>query len=315
MRDGLAQSTRKQYAGGVSAFLSFCDESSIPDHLRLPANEFLLCAFAASKAGRQGRQSVRNAMSGLRAWHIEQGVQWNGRLQLQYVLTGVGRRAPPPQQPRAPVTKPMLCLLAERLDRRSTRDLCVLAAATVAFWTQSRLGELLMESAANGERMHVPSRRHLAAPSTTRGSRKLTYPWTKTKREKGDEVFILRQTGPTDPISNLDEHLRASVLPHDELLFSYAVDGQAVVLTKAKFLQRCNEIWQGAGYPRRTGHSFRIGGMTELLSEGVDPKVVQKMGRWSSDTFLRYWRNLDHIVPLHAEAVSEGRQRADRRRA
>jgi len=72
------------------------------------------------------------------------------------------------------------------------------------------------------------------------------------------------------------------------------------MLTKVAFLSRCNQIWTASGYPRTTGHSFRIGGTTELLTSGVPPDVVKSMGRWSSDSFLRYWRDLETIAPLHA---------------
>ena len=74
-------------------------------------------------------------------------------------------------------------------------------------------------------------------------------------------------------------------------------------LTKHRFMQRCNEIWQKAGYPRITGHSFRIGGTTELLLAGTPPDVVKKAGRWASDAFLRYWRSLEDIVHMHARTT------------
>ncbi|TFK16523.1 hypothetical protein FA15DRAFT_607129, partial [Coprinopsis marcescibilis] len=70
-------------------------------------------------------------------------------------------------------------------------------------------------------------------------------------------------------------------------------------LTKSRFLQRCNQIWSCASYPQVTGHSFRIGGTTELLLAGVPPDVVKAMGRWSSDAFLRYWRSLDGFAPSY----------------
>ena len=77
-------------------------------------------------------------------------------------------------------------------------------------------------------------------------------------------------------------------------------------LTKPVFLQRCNDIWHPLGYPRTTGHCFRIGGTTELLIAGTPPDVVKATGRWSSDSFMRYWRSLDDIAPryirrLHAK--------------
>ena len=63
-------------------------------------------------------------------------------------------------------------------------------------------------------------------------------------------------------------------------------------------MERCNEIWQQAGLTTLTGHSFRIGGTTFLLTHGVDPWIVMKQGRWSSKAFLLYWRNIEEILPL-----------------
>ncbi|KAG1781296.1 hypothetical protein EV702DRAFT_1193475 [Suillus placidus] len=68
-----------------------------------------------------------------------------------------------------------------------------------------------------------------------------------------------------------------------------------------KFISRCNSIWSAAGIPTASGHSFRIGGTTELLLSGVPPDVVKALGRWSSDAFLRYWRKLDLLAPRHIE--------------
>ena len=70
-------------------------------------------------------------------------------------------------------------------------------------------------------------------------------------------------------------------------------------LTKSLFIQCCNTIWSRLGYPRTTGHSFRIGRTTELLITGTPPDVVRVTGWWSSASFLRYWRLLKDIVPLH----------------
>jgi hypothetical protein len=71
------------------------------------------------------------------------------------------------------------------------------------------------------------------------------------------------------------------------------------MLTKTAFLARCNEVWTTSGYPLTTGHSFHIGGTMELLTCGVPPDVVKSMGRWSANSFLRYWRDLKTIAPLH----------------
>jgi hypothetical protein len=69
-------------------------------------------------------------------------------------------------------------------------------------------------------------------------------------------------------------------------------------------LKRCNNIWSRYGLPTFTGHCFRIGGTTILLLRGVSPYIVKRMGRWSSDAFLKYWRSLEILAPLHAELLA-----------
>ncbi len=51
------------------------------------------------------------------------------------------------------------------------------------------------------------------------------------------------------------------------------------------------------------GHSFRIGGTTFFLIKGVNPDVVKALGRWSSDAFKKYWRNLEILGILHIELL------------
>jgi hypothetical protein len=48
IQNGWAGSTVRCYAGSIKQFLRFCDVEGIPDHLRLPADKFVLCAFSAS---------------------------------------------------------------------------------------------------------------------------------------------------------------------------------------------------------------------------------------------------------------------------
>ncbi|GAA6043810.1 hypothetical protein JCM8097_002058, partial [Rhodosporidiobolus ruineniae] len=55
--------------------------------------------------------------------------------------------------------------------------------------------------------------------------------------------------------------------------------------------------------PPMKGHSIRIGGATQLLLNGIDPKIVMKAGGWSSEvSFLAYWRHA--IVLIETGKVS-----------
>ncbi|KII87058.1 hypothetical protein PLICRDRAFT_176861 [Plicaturopsis crispa FD-325 SS-3] len=205
--------------------------------------------------------------------------------------------------PRPPITSSMLDILHDDLDLRDPFDAAVFSAATCVFWTQLRLGESLSDRVLSFDATHVPCRRDLKPASTPMGSRGLHLPWTKTTGSRGADVFICRQRGKSDPIAALDNHLRINDVAEGEPLFSFTGRGGSQALTRKNLLSRCNEIWSTRGFPILTGHSFRIGGTTELLIRGVPALVVRAMGRWSSDAFLRYWRSLDLLAPLYTELL------------
>ena len=140
-----ATSTVKRYSGAVKQFIHFCNVEGIPHHLCFPADEFLLCAFAASSLGRHSRGTVRNRLSALKAWHISHNMEWKGSARLRYVLNGIHNSAPGHSKhpPRPPITIKMLTQLIECLDLTSPLDVTVAACAVTAFWGQCRLGELL----------------------------------------------------------------------------------------------------------------------------------------------------------------------------
>ena len=130
----------------------------------------------------------------------------------------------------------------------------------------------------------------------------LHLPHTKTHYH-GQDVILVDQHTPINPISLLRNQLHINNVSYNNHIFSYASADGMVSLTKGCFLCWCNEIWSALGYPRTTGHSFWIGGTTELLITGTPPNVVKATGQWSSESFLRYWHSLDDIAPFHIHYV------------
>src|ERR1700761_7757917 len=65
-----AESTLQKYSSAGLAYHSFCDTEGVSHSQRLPAGEFLLCAFAASRAGEVAGATARGAMSAVKALHI-----------------------------------------------------------------------------------------------------------------------------------------------------------------------------------------------------------------------------------------------------
>ncbi|KAJ7099846.1 hypothetical protein C8R43DRAFT_964113 [Mycena crocata] len=249
----------------------------VPKELQLPADEFVLCAFAASSAGIHAGSTPRNNIAALKAWHTAQNAQWNGTSRLHYVLAGVEKLTPESSKraPRPPINAAMLRALYNGLDFSNPRDIAVFAAACVAFWVQCRLGEILPTTSYPSASENLPTRRHISHSSHKKRSTILRLPRTKTK-VNGEDVVLVSQSSPINPRVALDMHLTVNKCGSQATLFAYKSNsGEIIVLTKTKFLQRCNEVWKQAGFPRTTGHSFRIGGTTELLLAGISPEVVR----------------------------------------
>lgn len=299
-------STLAGYQDGVDHFLAFCSRNNIHPSLCLPANKFLLCSFAAFESGTRSGGAIANDMSGIRAWHILNNVTYHGGIRLSYVIRGARRNTPASSKcpPRPPVTTQMLDLLHVHLDPLNHLDAACLTVSDCALWGQAHLGELLPESQEKFSPKYFPMVHNLRPTSSSDLSRMLSLPWSKTAREKGEDLFLGKQSGMSDPITFLDLHLALNTPDSSSHLFAYRdAKGDLTTLTKRKFLACCNSVWLQHGFPCISGHSFRIGGTTELLLRGVPPHIVKVLGRWSSDAFLRYWRCLEELAPLHAELL------------
>ena len=57
---GWAESTLKCYTGTIKQFIHFCDAERVPEHLRFPTDEFVLCAFAASSVKKHAGGTPQN---------------------------------------------------------------------------------------------------------------------------------------------------------------------------------------------------------------------------------------------------------------
>ncbi|KIJ28511.1 hypothetical protein M422DRAFT_189647 [Sphaerobolus stellatus SS14] len=258
--NSLAPSTTCSYRHAVRRFIAFCDKEKIPSHLRWPADEFVLCAFAASHTGRLTGGTVKGYLAGIRAWHIAHNAPYQGSIRLAYIVNGVSNLAPSSSKrsPRPPITRRMLRLLFDHLDLSSPFDVAVFATAITAFWGQCRLGELLPDTHHVSKPFSGPLRKHLEIGIS---SASLFLPWTKTTKTQGATITLTRQMRPLDPIAIMQLHFATSPASATSPLFSFCSKDRSILLSRTAFINRCNAIWIANGLPRITGHSFRIGGV------------------------------------------------------
>ncbi|KZW00072.1 DNA breaking-rejoining enzyme, partial [Exidia glandulosa HHB12029] len=301
---GIAKGTHKTYNSARAHFRQWCSAERIKLASNAPVPEQILCAYAAAMAGVCAGGTARSRLAAIHFWHDRHALAWKGSPRLLRILKVITNAAPAAsrRKERPPVTEAMLDEALKALDPDRPFDVCVAAAMLTTFWCQLRLGEVISTTrqydfdalpTVKGLRLRAE-----AGGSLDRVTSALWLPRTKVERQ-GVWVWIARHYN--DPSFALQDHIRVNSLSPDDPLFAYRHDEshELIALTKSAFLGCLNEIWAESGMQRITGHSFRIGGTTALLRAGVDPDVVKMAGRWKSDSFLQYWRALDHIISSH----------------
>ncbi|PBK92711.1 hypothetical protein ARMGADRAFT_1104259 [Armillaria gallica] len=243
-----AEATRSKHRSGLKAYHSFCDAQNIPQQDHLPAKEELLCTFASSFAGQMTGDAICSKLNGIRAFHIQNNLPYNNGIQLKYTLIGLDKQAPADskQIKRPPITKEMLDMLHEELDLEDPRDITIFALATMAFYAQVQLGELVpdrQDKMLFDAKAH-PTGKNLAKPHTIHGSRILHLPHTKMEQVKGEDILLSKQNGCTDPIDALNNHIFQNDIQNNTPLASFK-EGRSKrkCITKNAMLKWCNNIW------------------------------------------------------------------------
>ncbi|KAJ7587952.1 hypothetical protein C8J56DRAFT_827208 [Mycena floridula] len=305
----VGEGASRKFTTNLKQYFIWASTKGIPKHLLLPPAEELVCAWVADMAGRIAGPTIRGKVSALRNWVVFEGEEWSGGEMLEALMKGAHKATPDSsfQEKREPVTMEMIQALVEDLDRSDPAQICTLFMAVLAFYSQCRLGELLHtnQNTASFNPKHNPTFGAIKRARSS-DSKIIHLPKTKTKGLRGDDALIpKRRKDASDPINLLDEHAKVNELSKDDPLASYLEDGVRKTLTKDKMLKICNKVWEKRGIERITGHSFRIGGTTFYLMEGFNPDVIKQLGRWDSDSFLRYWRNLDVIARNFIEGLAQ----------
>ncbi|KAF9512328.1 hypothetical protein BS47DRAFT_1383040 [Hydnum rufescens UP504] len=248
----------------------------------MPIDSVLLACFAADAAGSIGISGFDNWFSGLRAWHVYHNMQWNGGDEyVQLILSGVRKLAPSSSthDPRPPVRLAHLEAIYDVLDFLNSYDAACWAVVCTAFWGVARLGEVTVSSAKAIDPTRNVLWKALMNWRNDSGVQSVTIrlPWMKTSH-RGADLILTYEDEFSCPFRALQQHLSTNRdLPDEAPLFAFrTADGWEPVV-KHILMRRLHEIWSARGLFLPSGHSFRIGGTTHLLSRGTSPQVVQKL--------------------------------------
>jgi hypothetical protein len=272
----------------------------------MPASFILLTGFISSHKGKVSGRTIKSWMSGIKAWHDINHAPWAGDDRwVQLARTTANKEGTAfKKKQRSPVTLDHLHALSNSLDTSTPLHAACWAVATASFWGCRRLGETTVPSVvAFDPKFHVQK----SVPITFKSSRDQTpfaslhIPWTKSTKELGGTLILTARDDHLCPVKALKNHLQVNgSVPGHASLFAYSSSPSSWShLLKHSFLGTCHSIWKKKGLDLVLGHSFRIGGSTELLLAGTPPEIVAAVGGWTSLAFLLYWRRIEEILPMN----------------
>jgi hypothetical protein len=308
LHGSIVPKTAGNYAAGIARFHEYCDKFNIPEVERYPASDVLLAAFVSSWCGQISDKTVDGWLSGIRKHHDYMGAPWKGDFLLATVLQTIEKQVLTTSRrpPRPPASYAHIEALAKDLDFTSNCfEAAVFAIACVAFWGICRLGELTIPSINTFDpQFHASRSSPLDRRTLENGTRYLVWhiPFDKVKREHGADINLTaRPSTIICPVFAMENHLRVNSvgIPPGAHFFSFRTNSGWKPMPKSWFLDRCNAVWKARGLESLFGHSFRIGGATEMLLLGIPPDVVMVQGRWTSRAFMEYWRRSHEILPRY----------------
>ncbi|KAF9218826.1 hypothetical protein BS17DRAFT_798446 [Gyrodon lividus] len=220
----------------------------------MPTSEKLITTFAAVHASTASDKTLNNWLAGLHFWHTVNGTIWNGVDMLRELSGAVCQNA--------------LCILHNDLDLQLPFDVIIGAVDFMAFWSCCHLGELIICS-----RNDLNPFKHVSCSNIQTLTHNTSYtsfhiPWTKTTKKQACPHCM-------SPLEALSFHKCINTdTPHSAPLFSYRMSTRWQPLTRANFINCCNNIWVQNRFTNMPGHAFHIGGITELLLQGVNLDII-----------------------------------------
>jgi hypothetical protein len=243
--------------------------------------------------------TLKAYVSALASVHVDRGLSTAvfHDSRITRLLAGVARRQPHWETTQAaPITQDVLETLVQPTTTPSQGgthmdELNMVAAATTAFAGMLRSGEFTWT---NAERANSRVFEHtkLLRSDLTFGELDqhaiLTLKRSKTDFDhKGVEIILAATNSPTCPVRALRHLIQTDIQPPSAPLFTF----YNREFSYQQFVDETRQRLCDAGnkqYNSFTGHSYRRGAATTAKLHGMLDSDIQRLGRWTSESFQRY---------------------------
>ncbi|KAE8186012.1 hypothetical protein CF335_g7564 [Tilletia laevis] len=296
--------TRKEYAGHIIAYLTWCDELGLPTHYRFPAAQNILLMYLRKDVTTLRAGTISQRQFALAYWHRIHRLPWAlDKADTRAFEKALAINCLPPLEKRRPVRLNDITVIAAAAAQSEDRaHVAIAAAAIFAFYSMSRPGEVTVRSASDPPTDRACWVHLLDQPSFKAGGPSsviLALPTEKARGTAGlDRIAPQQRHMPAlCPVVAVGQHRHVNAPRAGEDAtaigaFSYlGRTGSRNELTESLFARTVNTWLKDAGRDPVTGHYFRIGGATLFFAAGRGMDEIKTRGGWQSDAYLVYLRD------------------------
>ena len=296
----VSDGTRQTYSQGMKCFRTFLALNHYGVDGSLPTvNEDLLLLFVAHCYDNLHLRysTIQLYLSGIRHFYLRTGIEnvlctesYN-LPRLHTILRSIKRLQGPAVKRRLPITFNILMKLCTALRNGAFSpfiNLMLEAAFCVAFFGFLRCGEFTCNRAFNPDiNLTVGD----VKIQDDQSSLSLTLKASKTDPfRKGVTIHLFPTSHYICPVKAVQNYLSALPEQCKEKGNALFLDNQLLPLTRQFFLTQLKNLLERLGLDNRqySGHSFRVGAATSCSAAGIEDHLIQTLGRWSSNCYIRY---------------------------
>ena len=283
-----APGTKKNVRSHIKQFVLFCLYFK---RRIIPAEKETLVAFFELYSVTASYDHLKNVYSSLKLLHKCLNMPFiEDEFQVNTVLQSIKRKLAKTPFQVLPITPKILMDLYKFLDINKPSDLALWCCFLVAFYCLYRKANVVPKSLDTFDPSEELSRQKIMILDKDVA---LVYSnFSKTNQFMNRYAIIplcKHAILALDPVYHL-EKLFSTHIPPLYPAFAYVENGVIKCVTYSRFTSRLKELLTLAGYSPElySGHSMRRGGATLLFQLGCSPLVIQAVGDWKSDQFLKY---------------------------
>ena len=331
MKDTYADSTTKTMISQMHKFVAFLTRyrllnpsNSITNPITIPTitpTHLIFLMGYLEQAGHTTYESISKYCSAVRIWCRSQGRpdpgidQNTGETDLQYYAynRAMKRALAQPATKRQPLTLHQLDLLMRQtrfgLVLTPTANTNTRAAILMAFYLMLRISEYTTPT----QESHTPgttaSRGDIEFFPNQERPEGFTFTVLKSKTDQfrvGRKLTVYAQPEPNlCPVRAMKYLFHSQPAPASAPLFNFGSKLNPNA-SRTKFTACFVTLLKAAGIDTNTTkpHSLRSGGATALLAAGVEPYVIQKLGRWASWCFATYTQLTTGVIRASQRAMT-----------